>query len=50
MPGQPAKKKNSQTAFDFNCKTSKEVISHQLNMEDRDQHQLNQDLKVCLYF
>ncbi|KIH65897.1 Caveolin [Ancylostoma duodenale] len=46
MPQPPARKKNPQTAFDFNCKTSKEVIAHQLNMEDRDQNHLNQDLKA----
>ncbi|RCN46299.1 Caveolin [Ancylostoma caninum] len=46
MPEPPARKKNPQTAFDFNCKSSKEVIAHQLNMEDRDQNHLNQDLKT----
>ncbi|EPB67301.1 Caveolin [Ancylostoma ceylanicum] len=45
MPEPPAKKKNPQTAFDFNCTASKEVIACQLNMEDRDQNHLNHDLK-----
>ncbi|EYC17920.1 hypothetical protein Y032_0029g1958 [Ancylostoma ceylanicum] len=46
MPEPPAKKKNPQTAFDFNCTASKEVIACQLNMEDRDQNHLNHDLKT----
>ncbi|KAK6014236.1 Caveolin, partial [Ostertagia ostertagi] len=46
MPVQPAKAKNPQMAFDFNGHACKEVTARQLNMEQRDEHGLNQDLKT----
>ncbi|CAJ0590400.1 unnamed protein product [Cylicocyclus nassatus] len=46
MPHPPVKKTNSQTAFDFNCNKSKEVMAQRLSMENRDLNCLNQDLKT----
>ncbi|KHJ87269.1 Caveolin [Oesophagostomum dentatum] len=46
LPTPPDKGRVSQTAFDFNCRASKEVIAHQIDMESRDHNRLNQDLKI----
>ncbi|PIO75709.1 Caveolin [Teladorsagia circumcincta] len=46
MPVQPAKEKDPQMAFDFNGHACKEVTARQLNMDQRDEHGINQDLKT----
>ncbi|PIO75503.1 Caveolin [Teladorsagia circumcincta] len=46
MPVQPAKEKDPQMAFDFTSHPCKEVTARQLNMDQRDEHGINQDLKT----
>ncbi|KAK6756861.1 hypothetical protein RB195_014965 [Necator americanus] len=46
MPEHTVKEKNPQTAFDFNLDSSKEVIAHHLDLENRDRNGVNKDLKV----
>ncbi|KAK6053244.1 hypothetical protein COOONC_09251 [Cooperia oncophora] len=47
MPAaQPEKVNNPQMAFDFNGRDFNKVVARPLNMEQRDEHEINQDLKL----
>ncbi|VDO52132.1 unnamed protein product [Haemonchus placei] len=46
MAAKPVKAKDPQMAFDFNGNACNEVIARQLNLEQRDEHGINGDLKT----